>query len=236
VATDYVKIVSKHFLPKVLYKNKFRRNYGNFHRLHILYSGSGACPECEIPLRRGNFKLQLFEDASIDKEVEIRRRILKDFCKTRDDFATLHDYNDYLELIEDIIFNLANNIDVEDTKRRIQNYKEANKEFISKNRNRIATDRLELEDILAEEKRVEAKRKQEDALVEVESKTAKVRNKEKLIDDLMFSDTDARYRTFLTSSPIRDKVNVLYLPSFSQISELLLKNTKRQQNSLMCLS
>ncbi len=40
-------------------------------------SGSGSCPECDIPLRRTNFRLQLFEDAIIDKEVEIRRRILK---------------------------------------------------------------------------------------------------------------------------------------------------------------
>jgi CDK-activating kinase assembly factor MAT1 len=40
-------------------------------------SGSGSCPECDIPLRRTNFRLQLFEDAIIDKEVDIRRRILK---------------------------------------------------------------------------------------------------------------------------------------------------------------
>ena len=81
--------------------------------------GSGSCPECEVPLRRVNFKLQLFEDASIDKEVDIRRRILKDFCKTQEDFESLRDFNDYLEVVEDIIFNLVNGIDVEETKRKI---------------------------------------------------------------------------------------------------------------------
>ncbi len=154
--------------------------------------GSGSCPECEVPLRRGDFKLQLFEDATIDKEVDIRRRILRDFCKTQDDFGTLREYNDYLEMVEDFIFNLANDIDVEDTRRRIQEYKEANREFISKNRNKMSQEYLQLEDILAEERRMEAKRKQEDALFEVATKTAKLRDKQKLIDDLMFSDKDGK--------------------------------------------
>ena len=44
----------------------------------------GACPECNIPLRRTNFRLQLFEDANVDKEVDIRRRILKDFNNSKD--------------------------------------------------------------------------------------------------------------------------------------------------------
>ena len=120
----------------------------------LFAKGSGACPECEIPLRRGNFKLQLFEDATIDKEVEIRRRILRDFCKTQEDFSTLREYNDYLEEVEDIIFNLANNIDVEETKRKIQDYKDYNKDFIKKNQNKISAERIELEDILNEERRI----------------------------------------------------------------------------------
>ena len=95
--------------------------------------GSGSCPECEAPLRRVNFKLQLFEDASIDKEVTIRRQVLRDFCQTQDDFETLREWNDYLEQVEDIIFNLVNNIDKEETERTIAKYKESNKQFIKKN-------------------------------------------------------------------------------------------------------
>ena len=113
-------------------------------------------------MRRSNFKLQLFEDAAIDKEVEIRRRIIRIFCKSQEDFSSLREYNDYLELVEDIIFNLANNIDVDNTNRKIQDYKSANTDFIRKNQNKISVERLELEDIISEEKRVDAKRKQED--------------------------------------------------------------------------
>ena len=98
-----------------------------------IFRGSGSCPECDVPLRRVNFKLQLFEDASIDKEVEIRRRVLRDFCRTEEDFETLREWNDYLEKVEDIIFNLSNGIQVEETNRIIADYKEANKAFIKKN-------------------------------------------------------------------------------------------------------
>ena len=39
--------------------------------------GSGTCPECNISLRRTNFRLQFFEDATIEKEIEIRKRVLE---------------------------------------------------------------------------------------------------------------------------------------------------------------
>ena len=71
------------------------------------FSGSGSCPECGIPLRRVNFRLQLFEDSFVDKEIEIRRRVLKDFNKTEEDFATLREFGDYQEMVEDIIYNLV---------------------------------------------------------------------------------------------------------------------------------
>ena len=45
--------------------------------MKYLLPGSGSCPECDVPLRRTNFRLQLFEDAFVDKEVDIRRRILR---------------------------------------------------------------------------------------------------------------------------------------------------------------
>ena len=85
-----------------------------------IFQGSGSCPECNIPLRRTNFRLQLFEDANVDKEVDIRRRILKDFNKLQEDFDSLREYNDYLEMVEDIIFNLCNNIDVTETEKKVQ--------------------------------------------------------------------------------------------------------------------
>ena len=121
--------------------------------LSHLFQGSGSCPECGIPLRRANFRLQLFEDASVDKEVDIRRRILKDFNKQEEDFESLREYNDYLEMVEDIIFNLTHNIESLETNKKIQQYKEDNKDNIMKNRSRLSQDALELLDILSMEEK-----------------------------------------------------------------------------------
>jgi CDK-activating kinase assembly factor MAT1 len=113
-------------------------------------------------LRRVNFRLQLFEDPSVDKEIEIRRRVLRDFNKTEEDFTSAREFGDYQELIEDIIYNLANNIEVQETNRQIADYKEANKNFINKNRQKNNREMLELEDILSEEKKQSLARRQLD--------------------------------------------------------------------------
>ena len=160
--------------------------------LYICSTGSGSCPECGIALRRNNFRIQLFEDASIDKEVDIRKRILKDFCKKEEDFENLRDYNDYLEMIEDIIFNLSNNIDILETNKRIAEYKEKHKDQINKNRHRVSREALHLQDILAEEAKMNQLRLKETQREFMEEKKIKAENSEKLIDDLMFSEGDAK--------------------------------------------
>ncbi|XP_033125954.1 CDK-activating kinase assembly factor MAT1-like [Anneissia japonica] len=63
---------------------------------------SGVCPQCNTALRRNQFRLQQFEDSAIEKDVDIRKRILKDFNKQEDDFEDLRLYNDYLEMVETI--------------------------------------------------------------------------------------------------------------------------------------
>ena len=44
----------------------------------LFVRGSGACVECAVPLRRNNFRLQMFEDAYVEKEVDIRKKVLKE--------------------------------------------------------------------------------------------------------------------------------------------------------------
>ena len=143
----------------------------------LFVKGSGACPECNVPLRRTNFRLQLFEDAAVDKEVDIRRRILKDFNKHEEDFETLREFNDYLEMVEDIIFNLTNNIDILETNKMISAYKEANKETIMKNRSRQSREQLELRDILSMEEKHNKQVKLELKVLEEAEKKKKIENK-----------------------------------------------------------
>ncbi|PSN37594.1 CDK-activating kinase assembly factor MAT1 [Blattella germanica] len=162
---------------------------------------SGSCPDCNVPLRRSNFRVQLFEDSMVEKEVDIRKKVLRDYNKKEEDFNSLREYNDYLEEIEEIIFNLSNNIDVLATNKRIEQYKRDNREVILKNKSKIGREELELEELLEEEKHQEEIRKKEILRIEQEEKKKKVRDKEALIDELMFSNADAKniVETFASS-------------------------------------
>ncbi|CAF4238691.1 unnamed protein product, partial [Rotaria magnacalcarata] len=51
-------------------------------------------------LKKSGFRYQIFEDAFVELEVDIRKRILKDFNRKEQDFESLDAYNDYLELLE----------------------------------------------------------------------------------------------------------------------------------------
>lgn len=158
----------------------------------LFLKGSGSCPECRIPLRRNNFRVQLFEDAAVEKEVDIRRRVLRDFNKKEEDFETLAEYNDYLEEVETIIYNLSNDIDIVNTNKKIELYKRDNKEQIQKNKGRLGREEYELEEMIELEKQNEDSRKKEIIQEEINAKKKKIRDKEALIDELMFSEGDAK--------------------------------------------
>jgi len=40
--------------------------------------GSGECLQCHIILRRNNFRDQIFEDAEVEKDTDIRKRVLRE--------------------------------------------------------------------------------------------------------------------------------------------------------------
>lgn len=158
----------------------------------LFVKGSASCPQCNIALRRNNFRVQIFEDASVEKELDIRRRILKDFNKKEEDFKSLLEYNDYLEEVETIIINLANNVDVESTKRKIDQYKKENKTVILKNKGKLSKEEEELEELLEHEKIESEVRKMQVIHEDLELEKEKRKKKEALIDDLMFSDMSAK--------------------------------------------
>jgi len=158
----------------------------------LFVKGSGACPECATPLRRSNFRLQIFEDPVVEKEIDIRRKVLRDFNKKEDDFASLREYNDYLETIETIVFNLANNTEVETTKKMIDQYKKDNKEQIRKNHSKMSKDDVLLDKLIEEEQHNATLRKMVDLEQVKREKAAKKKNQQSLIDDLMFSERSAQ--------------------------------------------
>lgn len=94
--------------------------------------------------------------------------------------------------METIIFNLANNIDIIETNKLIEQYKKDNKEQIVKCRNRKPDTILELEDIIAREQHRTELRRVENITTAKEEKIRKLKNHEALIDDLMFLESDAK--------------------------------------------
>lgn len=55
------------------------------------------------------------------------------FNKTIQDFDTMEEFNDYLEEVEDIIYNIVNNLDTDATKKKISDYKQKNMSSITYN-------------------------------------------------------------------------------------------------------
>lgn len=78
-------------------------------------TGSAKCYQCPTPLKRGNFKKQLFQDSQVEKDIQVRRDIIKKYGKNQNAFDTLRAYNDYLEKLETVIYNKANDIDKDET-------------------------------------------------------------------------------------------------------------------------
>ncbi|KAJ7955675.1 putative CDK-activating kinase assembly factor MAT1 [Quillaja saponaria] len=72
------------------------------------------------------------------KEIAIRKRIASIFNKCEEDFPSLREYNDYLEEVEDMTFNLIQGTDVAAIEAKIANYQEENAEQIMVNRARKA--------------------------------------------------------------------------------------------------
>jgi CDK-activating kinase assembly factor MAT1 len=137
--------------------------------VYRLYSqGAAPCPICGTTLKKTSFSEPLFEDLSAEKEYRTRKQVMKWFNKRREDFETLKDFNDYLEEVEDIIFNLINQIDVERTNARIEYYRRSNQEVILKNATRqTREDQAVWKEV--EQEKVEAQRRKDAENQEIES-------------------------------------------------------------------
>jgi CDK-activating kinase assembly factor MAT1 len=114
----------------------------------IFSHGPHQCPVagCRKVLRRNKFRAPTFDDLRMEREIDIRKRMARVFNRREDDFESLRAYNDYLDEVEDLTFNLVNGIDVPETEKKVTAYEDANQEAIVQNRKMEA---LELEEAKA---------------------------------------------------------------------------------------
>lgn len=142
----------------------------------IFSHGPAQCPipNCGKTLRKHRFREQTFEDIQVEREVDIRRRVAAVFNRREEEFERLRDYNDYLNEVEDITFNLINNIEVDETQRRFEAYQKANEREILENASLAEQERLSFQQLQRAEKeaarqlRQAARREEEEEKRELE--------------------------------------------------------------------
>ncbi|RYP08116.1 hypothetical protein DL764_002099 [Monosporascus ibericus] len=107
---------------------------------NIFKSGPAQCPyaSCTKTLRFRGFRSAFFGDLSVEREVDVRRRVAAIFNMTQDDFETLRDYNNYLQEVEDLTFDLVSGGEAERARaeERLRAHEQAHRDEIERNKRR----------------------------------------------------------------------------------------------------
>lgn len=106
-------------------------------------------------IRKSQLQDKTLEELAYTKELSIRKKIMKDFNKSEDDFSTLDAYNDYLEQVEDLIFDLVNGGEVakQTAQKTWKDYRNENLIQIASNDARKAEEERRLNQLIAQQQR-----------------------------------------------------------------------------------
>ncbi|GAX23569.1 CDK-activating kinase assembly factor MAT1 [Fistulifera solaris] len=112
------------------------------------------CPVCSTMVKRVTLTQRTLDDVQCEKDTSWRRRVLKVYNKTEADFETLLEYNNYLEMVEDMIFSIVNEEpNAEECKNKIKDYEQANKSAIVIRQSQRADEERSIQDRIAAEQR-----------------------------------------------------------------------------------
>lgn len=104
----------------------------------------------------------------MEREVAVRRKVARLFNRRQEDFVDLKAYNDYLEEVEEITFNLIHEIDLPRTNAKLEQYEAAHRSTIASSANISQQEsdrqaRVDEEEKQAKKARAERVRQQEEA-------------------------------------------------------------------------
>ncbi|KAK2623730.1 hypothetical protein QTJ16_006911 [Diplocarpon rosae] len=161
----------------------------------IFTSGPASCPVpyCGRTLRKKGFHKAFFGDLKVEREVDIRKRVGLVFNRRQEEFETLLDWNNYLEEVESLIFDLVEGSreDKLHAEEKLKRYKESNMGDIEDNR-RAGLEELEFErrrekaeKEAARQRRLAAIRDEEAAKLDVEQ------SKRDMLEKMANSDENA---------------------------------------------
>jgi CDK-activating kinase assembly factor MAT1 len=120
------------------------------------------CPICETTVKKVTLSTRTLDDVQCEKDTSWRRRVTKVFNKVETDFASLLEYNNYLEEVEDIIFAIVNEEpNAEEMKAKVKAYEEAHKSQIVIRQSQRADEERSIADRIAAEQREGERRKRD---------------------------------------------------------------------------
>ncbi|QKX53651.1 uncharacterized protein TRUGW13939_00730 [Talaromyces rugulosus] len=123
---------------------RFLINPECYHRMcescvdRIFSSGPNACPVigCKKTLRKARFRTQTFEDIGVEREVDIRKRVMGILNRREDEFDSKLDWDNFLEQRETMIMNLVTGVDVAKTEANLRKYETSHLDSIRANKTR----------------------------------------------------------------------------------------------------
>lgn len=154
----------------------------------IFRDGPNQCPyaTCHKTLRLRGFRSAFFSDLTVEREVDIRRRVAQVFNKVEDDFETLDDYNEYLYTVECLTDDMVNGNAEAKSKAEAQvgEYEAQHKAEIERNR-KLARESDEMRQRrLAGEQEAARQRRLKDMQEEADEKASAARFREEMLDSL----------------------------------------------------
>ena len=135
-------------------------------------------------LNKSKYSVSNFEDDEIERDLIVRRKVLSDFNLFEEDFESVEEYDDYLEMVEEIIYNLANEIDLVETKNKIETHKRKYRSKILANRQRLSREQQRLEDNIESERKAKLRMAMEDESADQTALSESLASKKNLLNEL----------------------------------------------------
>ncbi|KAF1781360.1 Zinc finger, RING-type, conserved site [Phytophthora cactorum] len=116
-----------------------------------------SCPACQKPVKKSQLQDKTIEELNFAKETSVRKKVTKE-----DDFDTLEEYNDYLEMLENLVFDLVYGDEAEKAaaQKQWKQYRQENAIVIATNDAKKADEERRIAQLIAEQQRIAEERRQ----------------------------------------------------------------------------
>ncbi|EAL62889.2 CDK-activating kinase assembly factor MAT1 [Dictyostelium discoideum AX4] len=143
------------------------------------------CLGCTAQIRKQSFMNQRYDDTGLEKENSIRKKYLKEFNKTRKDFNSLVEYNNFLEMVEDLIFDAIEGGDLATASElKLKEYQKANQASIATNKKAKEEEDTLIASRIADEQRLIAEKRNKFLAEDQKEQNSKKLESQKAMDDL----------------------------------------------------